>query len=432
VIINRNTWRNIWAIVHLQVSRISPGTTVLVDGARRALVECEGDTSGCWDICWEDNDEDELNVPEARMVIIPDQPTTADLCGNLIPTDMHYLKNGQGVARHKGRLHNSIRIVVISDTHGLHRELALPSGDILVHAGDFSNAGEQEQIFDLATWFGTLPHQAKVVIAGNHDITMDKDYYAGRGQERFHANMNMSRSDRERKVDEVRKGLVSAGTCLYLEDQAASVCGISSYGSPWQPEFCDWAFNLARGAECRDKWKQIPQETDMLITHGPPLGHGDKNSERVSVGCADLADRIKHVKPRLHLFGHVHEGYGCTADGQTLYVNASNCDHSYRTSHLPIVVDLPLDRHLPPSVCLPATVDWNLGDIKTWLMQNRLGEFVPNFEVFHRNLEVKPGEPFNMFAYDIHNLMTWLKPGSSANYERLSRELKRLYAESFL
>jgi len=129
----------------------------------------------------------------------------------------------------------------------------------------------------------------------------------------------------------------------YLEDEATTVCGYRVYGSPWQPEFCQWAFNLTRGPECRSAWEQIPSDTEILITHGPPLGHGDRCMSKQRAGCADLLHTVQQrVRPLYHIFGHIHEGYGQTTDGHTQYINASTCDGRYRPGQAPIVFDLPL------------------------------------------------------------------------------------------
>ena len=127
---------------------------------------------------------------------------------------------------------------------------------------------------------------------------------------------------------------------IYLEDEAATLDGVRFWGSPWQPRFYDWAFNLERGSEIRAKWDLIPAATDVLITHGPPLGHGDLTSGGKRVGCADLLDRIHQLRPTFHFFGHIHEGYGVTRDGDTTFVNASVCDLGYRPVRVPVVVDI--------------------------------------------------------------------------------------------
>jgi len=137
---------------------------------------------------------------------------------------------------------------------------------------------------------------------------------------------------------------------VYLEDEAVEAAGLRFYGAPWQPFFCDWAFNLARGAPCRERWRRIPAACDVLVTHGPPLGRGDRvigpkrpGGGDLRVGCVDLLDEVQaRVRPRVHVFGHVHEGYGATSDGTTDFINASTCTFSYQPTNPPVVLDVPL------------------------------------------------------------------------------------------
>lgn len=206
-----------------------------------------------------------------------------------------------------------LRAVLISDTHTLHDQIKLPEGDLLLHAGDFTNMGELEDVARFNEFLGRQPHAHKVVIAGNHDWSFAMDPARARS-------------------------LITHAT--YLEDSEVSAAGLRIWGSPWQPEFMDWAFNLPRGPLLRQKWDLIPDGIDILITHGPPLGHGDVTFRGEHVGCRDLLEAVRRVRPRLHLFGHIHEGYGVTRDAYTTYVNASTCTLSYQPSNAPIVVDL--------------------------------------------------------------------------------------------
>jgi len=207
-----------------------------------------------------------------------------------------------------------MRIVAISDTHARHRAIpAVPDGDVLVHAGDMTSVGEPEHVQDLNAWFGELPHPTKIIIAGNHDFPFER---APASVEPFLSN------------------------CIYLRDSAVVVDGLTFYGSPWQPAFMDWAFNLERGPELREKWDFIPDGTDVLITHGPPAGHCDMTTGGQAVGCADLMDAVRRVKPRLHVFGHIHEGAGVTEEGGTTFVNASSVTDRYKPTNPAIVIDL--------------------------------------------------------------------------------------------
>jgi len=203
-----------------------------------------------------------------------------------------------------------ITIVAISDTHGLHEALEVPPGDILVHAGDITNMGEIEGVATFNEWLGSLPHSHKIVIAGNHDFCFERNR-------------------------EASEPLLT--NCIYLHDTAVTVMGIRFWGSPWQPWFCDWAFNLQRGEEIRQKWNLIPDDTDVLITHGPPHGHGDRTDSGDLVGCRDLLEAVERIRPRLHVFGHIHEGYGVSSNDHTTMVNASNCDFSYEPVNPPVI-----------------------------------------------------------------------------------------------
>jgi predicted phosphohydrolase len=206
-----------------------------------------------------------------------------------------------------------MRIVCLSDTHGLHRRLDVPDGDILLHAGDFSMGGRAHEIERFDRWLGTLPHAHKVVVAGNHDFLF------------------------EREPERARALLTNA---LYLQDGELTLAGLRIWGSPWQPWFHDWAFNLARGPALAAKWALIPDGTDVLVTHGPPAAVLDRTVHGEDVGCRDLALALERVRPRLHLFGHIHESYGRVERDGTIYVNASNCDVRYRKLQPVVVVDL--------------------------------------------------------------------------------------------
>lgn len=110
--------------------------------------------------------------------------------------------------------------------------------------------------------------------------------------------------------------------------------------SSWQPEFCKWAFNLKRGEECLKKWNLIPNDIDILITHTPPLGFGDLCCSGVRAGCVELLTSVqKRIKPKYHIFGHVHEAYGIYSDLKIVYINASTCDINYLPNNPPIVFD---------------------------------------------------------------------------------------------
>ena len=205
-----------------------------------------------------------------------------------------------------------MRIVAISDTHGRHRDLDVPPGDVLIHAGDITLFGTINEVRDFNDFLGSLPHAHKIVIAGNHDFCFE----------------------RERKLS-----AAELYHCIYLQDEGVEVAGLRFYGSPWQPWFFDWAFNLNRGPEIRAKWDRIPMGTDVLITHGPPFGHGDLTMRGEATGCKDLLEVVERIKPQIHIFGHIHEGAGVTENGETVFINASTCDSAYRPVNRPVMYD---------------------------------------------------------------------------------------------
>ena len=207
-----------------------------------------------------------------------------------------------------------MKIVCISDTHSLHNRMEIPDGDLLIHAGDVSSRGGMSEIADFNEWLGKLPHLHKVIIAGNHDF----------GFERY---------------PKESKALIT--NAKYLNDSGIAIKGLKIWGSPIQPWFYDWAFNRKRGKEIRKHWNMIPTDTDILITHGPPFGILDDTERGEKVGCADLMDIIQtRVKPRLHVFGHIHEAYGQQQVDDTLFVNASMVNLAYFPVNQAIVVNI--------------------------------------------------------------------------------------------
>lgn len=251
---------------------------------------------------------------------------------------------------------NKVRFVIISDTHNVHRQIKdLPDGDVLLHCGDITKTGQIEQLSDFAAWLKELPHKHKVVIAGNHDLTLHEDWYLEReNYSRWHYRGPLDQEQAIKVLKEAgRPATCSTGSSTagpggftYLEDNSVTIEGYKIYGSPWSAFFHNWAFNIPRGQPSQDLYKNIPDDTDILLTHGPALGAGDlidnayTKGERV--GCVNLLKRVLEVKPKIHAFGHIHEDVGVFSDasGETLFVNASTCDLSYKANNPVIVVDL--------------------------------------------------------------------------------------------
>jgi len=212
------------------------------------------------------------------------------------------------------------KIVFISDTHNKHKHLTskgmgniLGSGDILVHCGDSTSMGHKHEIEQFLKWFSNTDFEHKIFIAGNHDFGFEE----------------------QTDIDQEFKDL----GVTYLFDNDITIDGIKFYGSPWQPEFYNWAFNLPRGEKLAEKWEKIPDDVDILITHGPAYGILDYAPIGGHVGCEELYRKIVEVKPKIHVCGHIHDGYGQKTIGGIEFLNASVLNDSYEHAHKPIVVE---------------------------------------------------------------------------------------------
>lgn len=232
-------------------------------------------------------------------------------------------------------LMKTLKIVCISDTHNHNEELEvdIPNGDILIHSGDATGRGTVAEIVRFNEWLGTLKHKFKhiVFVAGNHDWLFEKDHH-------------------------LAKSLMT--NAIYVENELIELEGLKIYGSPYQPEFCNWAFNVPRGDKIKEKWDNIPYNLDILITHGPPLGFCDTlrkmmitddekgkpvyQESMVHLGCEELYKAVIEKKPKYHIFGHIHDGYGVLKTESTTFVNASTCTERYKPSNPPIVLSIKL------------------------------------------------------------------------------------------
>jgi Icc-related predicted phosphoesterase len=205
-----------------------------------------------------------------------------------------------------------MRIVLISDTHGLHRQLEVPSGDLLIHAGDFTFYSKPPSIVsDFNAWLGSLPHRHKVVIPGNHEFALEEPRNRG-----------------------------AITNAILLVDSGVEIEGLKIWGSPVTPLY-GGAFGKSRPEDREKHWAQIPEDTDILITHGPPfaiLDHGLSSERRE--GCPQLLEAVFQANPRLHVFGHIHAGYGTLRTSDTVFVNASLLGEDGSLSRKPIVIDL--------------------------------------------------------------------------------------------
>jgi len=177
-----------------------------------------------------------------------------------------------------------MKITFISDTHNKHNHLTsnaynniLGSGDVLVHAGDCTSMGKSHEITNFLNWLGMTDFKHKIFIAGNHDFG-------------FETHTDIAEEFKERGI-------------IYLFDTEVVIDGVKFYGSPWQPEFYDWAFNLPRGEKLAEKWAKIPGNTDILITHGPAhCAYGQKNFNGVEfLNASVLNERYEYENKPIKL-----------------------------------------------------------------------------------------------------------------------------------
>lgn len=208
-----------------------------------------------------------------------------------------------------------MRFVAISDTHGKHMQLTLPEGDVIIHAGDVSMRGEQYEIEKFLNWFDGLDYQHKIFIAGNHDF-----YF-------------------ERTAEEEIQQLIPS-SIIYLNDSTVNIGSIKIWGSPISPWFFNWAFNRHRGTDIKKHWNLIPDDVNIVVTHGPVYKILDRTVTGKSVGCEDLLQKLNEVQPAVHICGHIHEAYGSAKNEHTQFYNVSILNERYQVVNQPMVFDL--------------------------------------------------------------------------------------------
>lgn len=184
-------------------------------------------------------------------------------------------------------------LTIIADTHGIHDEIKLRPGSMLIHAGDITEYGTEEEVINFLQWFSKQPFKYKIFIAGNHDLFLEECTAAKR-----------------KKI--IPKDII------YLQNSGVEIEGLKIWGSPVTPYFLGMAFNARPGKDIKKIWKKVPHDTDILITHGPPKGMLDDD-----FGCEELLNAVLVINPKIHCFGHVHGCNGRKKLDKTLFVNAA-------------------------------------------------------------------------------------------------------------
>lgn len=216
-----------------------------------------------------------------------------------------------------------MRIVALSDTHGHHKKMTIPDGDLLIYAGDFSMCARLNDVVEFAAWLKALPHEHKIVIPGNHDLYCEGEFQWAR-EEFFPAE--------------------------YLMHMPTEIAGYRIFGSPYSSSIFEpsrWVFDYPRdGPRSRQLWEHIPDGTDILVTHGPPKGILDRvlnvhQGEDPHVGDFYLKQVVERVRPKVHIFGHIHEGFGSqVVEYGTSFYNVCVCNVYYKPLNPVTVIDL--------------------------------------------------------------------------------------------
>ena len=213
-----------------------------------------------------------------------------------------------------------MKLVCLSDTHLKYSKLKVPDGDVLIHAGDWSVYGNWVELIRFLMWLKDQPHKRKIVIGGNHD-------------------MKLGRSDQE------LKDLFMLAGATFLEDSKTTIGNLQVWGFPWQTDLPRWEYHINHET-FYDKLEMIPKGTDILISHVPPLGILDvipptsRFGPEDGLGSGQLLNKVIKLKPKYHIFGHIHESHGILVKDGTTFVNAAICDDDYKHAYEPIVLEI--------------------------------------------------------------------------------------------
>lgn len=229
-----------------------------------------------------------------------------------------------------------MKITAISDTHNKHKQIELPGGHIIIHSGDATGRGKSGEIEPFLKWYGSQDYMEKIFIPGNHDFGFETE------------------PERYREMCEKYDVTLLIDEGVVVKNKYGE--SVKIWGSPVTPEFFNWAFNRRLTEKLPDgydpyhsynkvnsfikpHWDMIPEDIDILVTHGPPKTILDEcqdmynPSKKVNVGCPYLLDAVKKIKPKLHIFGHIHEQHGIFKTQDTVFCNAAQLNDKYNVHY---------------------------------------------------------------------------------------------------
>jgi Icc-related predicted phosphoesterase len=227
-----------------------------------------------------------------------------------------------------------MRLCFISDVHCKQNKVTVPECDILISCGDYSFKGEKHVVKDYHKWLNKQQAKHIVSINGNHELWVEQDFYAAKA--------------------------IAVEQCPrvhFIQGELVEIEGLKIYGDAHTPYFFNWAWNAARDPVeashtfkplIKDIWDKIPNETQILVTHGPPMGILDTVIEQhtgryIHVGCKDLLNKVDTLPNlKVHGFGHLHLSGGklYQRDDGKIFINAAICDDSYKPTRSPVVIDI--------------------------------------------------------------------------------------------
>lgn len=254
-----------------------------------------------------------------------------------------------------------MKIVLLSDTHNKHQSIYqmqpgetlddknvllrisgrkyLPAeADMIIHAGDSTGLGTEKEIEDFLKWFSALPYKYKIMIAGNHDLLFERQ--RGIAQELLKKYPNIIYLENDFVEIDLNEGWASLANTEEQGDTIVPPNMLKIWGSPITPWFHSWAFNRLRGEDIQRYWAPITNDVDILVTHGPPHGILDRLINGDNRGCEMLRERLDHIAPTIHVFGHIHEDAGYEFLGGTHFVNAALLNRHYQIAHQPMLFEI--------------------------------------------------------------------------------------------
>lgn len=254
---------------------------------------------------------------------------------------------------------DKINIAALSDTHNQHNKIKdIGQGDLIIHAGDFSSRGHKWESENFIKWYSKVPYTAKILICGNHEVEIERTY-----DYRF---KQMCKEAGIILLEDSTVELQFIPGIVYVNQNIPDIPIVRIHGSPVTPWFYgqNWGWNRARNNNeaalynaqlIKPHWDMIPDNTDILVTHGPPYdildevlavdGQSYKAHGMLPryVGCEDLLKRVKEVKPDLHIFGHIHCSHGEKHVDGTSHYNVSMCGEMNMIEHEVTRIEYALD-----------------------------------------------------------------------------------------